>query len=107
VFPPGSFGKAGRQRGGFGAAKGLAEAHYALEGLPNKVLAAEYRTVLPDERLLAEELVRTRRRVGRSASLRRRPMMFTSMKDSRHEAQRDDWHSRALHKRSGFLSHTE
>jgi hypothetical protein len=26
-----------------------AVAHYALEGLPNKVLAAEYQTVLPDE----------------------------------------------------------
>jgi predicted nuclease of restriction endonuclease-like (RecB) superfamily len=46
------------------ATKGVAEAHYALEGLPNKVLAAEYRTVLPDETLLAEELVRTRCRVG-------------------------------------------
>lgn len=46
------------------ATKGAAEAHYALEGLPNKVLAAEYRTVLPDEKLLAEELVRTRRQVG-------------------------------------------
>ena len=45
-------------------AKGLAEAHYALEGLPNKVLAAEYRTVLPDERLLAEQLVRTRGQIG-------------------------------------------
>jgi len=44
--------------------KGVAEAHYALEGLPNKVLAAEYRTVLPDEKLLADELVRTRRRVS-------------------------------------------
>jgi hypothetical protein len=46
------------------ATKGVAEAHYALEGLPNKVLAAEYRTVLPDEKLLAEELVRTRRQGG-------------------------------------------
>jgi hypothetical protein len=43
------------------AAKGTAEAHYALDGLPNKVLAAEYQTILPDERLLAAELVRTRR----------------------------------------------
>jgi predicted nuclease of restriction endonuclease-like (RecB) superfamily len=33
-------------------------AEYALEGLPNKVLAAEYRTALPEERLLAEELVK-------------------------------------------------
>ena len=43
------------------AEKGAAEAHYALEGLPNKVMAAEYRTVLPDEKLLAAELERTRR----------------------------------------------
>ncbi|RDV00237.1 PDDEXK nuclease domain-containing protein [Trinickia dinghuensis] len=38
-----------------------AVARYALEGLPNKVLAAEYQTVLPDENLLAEELARMRR----------------------------------------------
>ncbi|EEF27583.1 DNA-binding protein HU-alpha, putative [Ricinus communis] len=35
-------------------------ARYALDGLPNKVLAAEYHTVLPDEQLLAEELEKTR-----------------------------------------------
>jgi hypothetical protein len=28
------------------AEKGAAEAHYALDNLPNKVLAAEYRTIL-------------------------------------------------------------
>ena len=38
----------------------LSEARYALEGLPNKVLAAEYQTVLPDEKLLAKELAKTR-----------------------------------------------
>jgi len=43
------------------AQKDHAVAHYALEGLPNKVLAAEYRTILPDEKLLADELERTRR----------------------------------------------
>lgn len=43
------------------AEKGAAEAHYALEGLPNKVLAAEYQMVLPNEKLLAEELDKTRR----------------------------------------------
>ena len=42
------------------AAKGAAEAHYALDNLPNKVLAAEYQTMLPDEKLLAEELERSR-----------------------------------------------
>ena len=31
-------------------------AKYALEGLPNKVLAAEYRTTLPSEETLASEL---------------------------------------------------
>ena len=41
--------------------KGGNEAHYALEGLPNKVMAAEYQTVLPDEKLLAGELDKTRR----------------------------------------------
>ena len=50
--------------------KGSNEAHYALEGLPNKVMAAEYQTVLPDEKLLAGELDKTRRelearRIGR------------------------------------------
>lgn len=43
------------------AEKGAAEAHYALEGLPNKVLAAEYQTVLPNEKLLADELNKSRR----------------------------------------------
>lgn len=43
------------------AAKGAAEAHYALEGLSSKVLAAEYQTVLPNEKLLADELERSRR----------------------------------------------
>ena len=38
-----------------------AVARYALEGLHNKVLAAEYRTLLPDEKLIAEELERSRR----------------------------------------------
>jgi hypothetical protein len=36
-------------------------AKYALEGLPNKVLAAEYRTTLPEERVLVDEIERTRR----------------------------------------------
>jgi predicted nuclease of restriction endonuclease-like (RecB) superfamily len=40
--------------------KGADEARYALEGLPNQVLAAEYQMALPDEKLLAEELARTR-----------------------------------------------
>ncbi len=43
------------------AEKGADEARYALEGLSNKVLAAEYRMVLPDVELLAQELARTRK----------------------------------------------
>jgi len=38
------------------AEKDHAVARYALEGLPNKVMAAEYRTALPDEETLAEQL---------------------------------------------------
>jgi predicted nuclease of restriction endonuclease-like (RecB) superfamily len=38
-----------------------AVAHYALDGLPNKVLAAEYRTRLPEEKLIVAEIERTRR----------------------------------------------
>jgi predicted nuclease of restriction endonuclease-like (RecB) superfamily len=43
------------------AQKNESLARYALDNLPNKVLAAEYRTVLPDEKLLAAELAETRR----------------------------------------------
>jgi predicted nuclease of restriction endonuclease-like (RecB) superfamily len=38
-----------------------AVARYALQGLPNCILTAEYRTVLPNERKLTAELERTRR----------------------------------------------
>jgi hypothetical protein len=40
-------------------------ARYALANLPNKVLAAEYRTVLPDEALVASEVEKTRRKLER------------------------------------------
>ena len=46
------------------ASKGEAEAHYALEGLSNKILAAEYRTVLPDETLLADQLAKAQRAIA-------------------------------------------
>ena len=45
------------------AEKGAAEAHYALDNLPNKVLAAEYQTILPAERLIAKELEKSRRQL--------------------------------------------
>ena len=44
-------------------------AHYALEGLTNKVMASEYRITLPDEKLLAEELDRTRQEIELRASV--------------------------------------
>ena len=44
-------------------------AQYALEGLPNKVMAAEYRVTLPDEDLLADELDRTRQAIELRASV--------------------------------------
>jgi predicted nuclease of restriction endonuclease-like (RecB) superfamily len=52
------------------AEKGAAEAHYALDNLPNKVLAAEYQTVLPNEKLIAEELERSRRELEKRAPVK-------------------------------------
>lgn len=43
------------------AQKDEAVARYTLEGLPNKVMAAEYLTTLPDEGLLASEIERTQK----------------------------------------------
>jgi len=43
------------------AEKNAAVAHYALEGLPNKVMAAEYKMKLPDEKMLVAELKRSRK----------------------------------------------
>jgi hypothetical protein len=45
------------------ARKNEAVARYALEGLPNKILAAEYKTALPNERKLVEELNRTQKQL--------------------------------------------
>ena len=49
--------------------KDEALARYALDGLPNKVMAAEYRIALPDEAILAAELGRSRRAVELRASI--------------------------------------
>ena len=53
--------------------KDEALAHYALEGLSNNVMAAEYRITLPDETLLAEELDRTRQAMELRGSLESGP----------------------------------
>jgi hypothetical protein len=54
------------------AQRNAAIAHYALEGLPNKVLAAEYRTALPDEEVLAAEVERTRKHLEGRADIERK-----------------------------------
>jgi hypothetical protein len=45
------------------AEKGAAAAHYTLDNLQNKVLAAEYQNSLPNEKLIAEELERSRQQL--------------------------------------------
>jgi predicted nuclease of restriction endonuclease-like (RecB) superfamily len=42
------------------ADKGHALARYAMDGLPNKIMAANYKTVLPDAELLQKELEKAR-----------------------------------------------
>ena len=49
--------------------KDEALARYALDGLPNNVMAGEYRITLPDEELLASELDRTRQAVELRGSI--------------------------------------
>ena len=49
--------------------KDEALARYALDGLPNNVMAGEYRITLPDEELLAGELDRTRQAMGLRGSI--------------------------------------
>lgn len=51
--------------------KGASEAHYALDGLRNTVLAAEYQTVLPDEQLLANEMDKTQRELQARRTIQR------------------------------------
>lgn len=46
------------------AEKDSAVAKYALEGLPNKVLAAEYKLALPDEKSLVRELKETQKKLS-------------------------------------------
>jgi hypothetical protein len=60
------------------SSKGDDVAKYALENLPNQVLAAEYRITLPSEKQLLDELRQTRRawelrRLARPAGTRRKP----------------------------------
>ena len=50
--------------------KDEAVARYALDGLPNKVMAAEYKTALPDEAILAAEIDRTRQVINLRAEIK-------------------------------------
>lgn len=52
------------------ADKGHTLARYALDGLPNKVMAANYRMVLPDAKLLQKELENTRRLIETHGTIR-------------------------------------
>jgi predicted nuclease of restriction endonuclease-like (RecB) superfamily len=52
------------------AEKDAAVAHYALEGLSNKVLAAEYRTTLPDEETIVAEMEKTRKIIETRKSIK-------------------------------------
>ncbi len=47
------------------ASKGQTLAKYALDGLPNKVLASEYKLALPDEKILVAELDESRKQFER------------------------------------------
>jgi hypothetical protein len=57
------------------ASKDDAVARYALEGLSSKVLAAEYRTALPNEKLIAETLSKTRHQLEARAGRTPRPRL--------------------------------
>ena len=48
-----------------------AVARYSLEGLPNKVVAREYLTALPEEEILAEEIEKTRKQLEMRAARKR------------------------------------
>jgi hypothetical protein len=53
------------------AQKGTSLARYSLEGLSNKVLASEYKVVLPAEKALVAEIDRTRRLLEAHGRIRR------------------------------------
>ena len=61
------------------ASKGQTLVKYALEGLPNKVIAAEYRTALPSEEELSKKLEETRLRI----ELKQRIMSSDQMESTR------------------------
>lgn len=65
------------------AQKDKAVAHYALEGLPNKVMAAEYRTALPDEKELVAVIERTQAIIEK-----RKPLLLPSRQKGKTKIER-------------------
>lgn len=55
------------------AQKDSSLARYALDNLPNKVLAAEYKVVLPAEKTLVAEIERTRKALEARGEMRAHP----------------------------------
>jgi predicted nuclease of restriction endonuclease-like (RecB) superfamily len=81
------------------ARKDEAVARYALEGLPNKVMAAEYRTALPDEKTLAAEIRRTQEILRKRVALALPPpdksrVMKTAGRKKTSKASRGKGHDR-------------
>ncbi len=65
-------------------------AHYALEGLSNNVMAAEYRITLPDEALLAAELDRTRQTIELRGSVTLPPPTVSGTLSVQQQAEESD-----------------
>lgn len=57
--------------------------HYTLENLPSKVLAAEYKTILPDEKLIAKELDRSRELLEAQERIRKIPTQKIAKKGAK------------------------
>jgi predicted nuclease of restriction endonuclease-like (RecB) superfamily len=56
---------------------------YALDNLPNKVIASEYMTELPKEKTIAEELEKTQRMLENRRSLARIPLFIKKRKEKK------------------------
>jgi predicted nuclease of restriction endonuclease-like (RecB) superfamily len=67
------------------AQKDEALARYALGNSPNKVLAAEYRTVLPDEKLIAADLQKTHALLEQGGFTKARKRLTELRKEDRTE----------------------
>ena len=69
--------------------KDEALARYALEGLPNNVMAAEYRITLPNEELLAAEIDRTRQVIESRGSITSEAPLSNYLKMARRHCRRN------------------